>query len=449
MSVSGSEFDAARSELRCAVFRCDQVGDGETRACVDRVTEPEEGLFFVGDSSARLLVMGAHESCLDGRVVVMGSVTNVPPFFVASGVRCLQTVKHSVDVEGWIVARSERRNIDGLFWIKLRCKERFPDEQRSTKRSKVEVDEDSDDLFDIYDAEYGYQQELEDQDESVALVDLVVELSDASSWGWCVPGCQVGLWGVQKSFASGDVQLTAKGAVILNAEPSLEIMEECFCYSGQITSIVHAGQLTLDNDLMCLLSKPRHDLIAGMFVQIWHAHPVWDGPALVMCPFSTLVVTGYEPILSQQQLQHHQQRQQQEKQPLPSFCAALPVWARVWLSMCKVPVDKKHTARALLFSLGSRQPATVELNVTHFRTHSSLICPLYDCDARVPEAPVVLPELMTQPHSVAPFPFAYCGRGPLVMMQNVEETVAISLEKSIAPRRLANNPWLLCTMSSE
>lgn len=432
----------AERELRSSVSLCEQVLVGETRACVCTVHETNGCL--KNESGIRLIATDPRESCLNGQVAVIGAATRPShePFLIASGMRALGQTKHVFDLEGWVLARTEQRVSDGVFWIKLRYQEKpIQDGEREKKRTKkVDFDE----VFDVYDAEYGYAEELEDEEmdadamQSEPLVDAVVELSYSSGWGFCAPGCKVGLWGVRKSYVSDDVQWTAAGVSLVNAESSEELINEFSCYQGEITSVVHAGHIILDHDLPCLLAVAREDLLPGMQVQVWHAHPVWDGPALVLCPFSTLLVRGFAPRPSVQA---------SVGKPLPSFCSSLPAWARVWLSLNDVAVSK-HAVRALLLSLGAKEPSVVELTVRNFGSHSSLTCPLYHPDHRVPARPEIMKEVASMPTQLAPFPFAFIGNGTFVLLQSSEHVMPIALQKPDV-RVPAPRSWLLCVLASE
>lgn len=438
------DLGLAERELRSAVSLCDHVKEGETRACVCTVRERDGCLET--ESGIRLVALDPREGNLNGRTVVIGAATrpSSDKLLVASGMRSLGQEKHVFDLEGWVVARSERRVSDSVYWIKLRCEEKDNNEERNAKRSKKD---DLDDVFDVYDAEYGYVEEMEDEMAShrEVLVDVVIELSNASSWALCAPGCKVGVWGARKSYLSSDVQWTAAGVSLVNAECSEELLNEFSCYRGEITSIVHSGHLVLDNDLPCLLAVPRFDLLPGMQVQVWHAHPVWDGPALVLCPFSSLLITGYSPLPEQSSSTASFSPQ---AKPLPTFCSALPAWARVWLSRSSLAVSK-HASRALLLSLGSRQPSLTELSARSFPAHSSLNCPLYNPDDRVPDSPVLLAETPQMPTQLAPFPFAHIGSGPLVMLQSSDHVMPIAVEKPAMKNVPAPKAWLLCVMASE
>jgi hypothetical protein len=431
----------AETELRCPVSACGDVKDGETRACFGKVRQMNGDCLFV-DDVIRLVVLEPCPSCLDGCLVAVGAATRRQDVLIASGLRVLEETSnhHVIDMEGWVLARSERQASDGSFWIKFRFEEE-QDENCKAKRSRVD---DEDDLFDLYDAEYGYNQEMEEETKE-HFVDFVVSVSHSASWGLCAPGCKVGLWGAQKSYASNDVQMTARGAVLLNGCASKELMEERICYCGEVTSVVSAGHIVLDNDLPCLLAVSRTDLLVGMQVQVWHAHPVWDGPALVLCPFSSLVVVAFSSPASR--------GVQVPLLPcLPSFCASLPVWSRVWLTFAagKVPATK-HAVHALLLSLGPNQPLIVASSAAHFGAHSYLVCPFYSPEVRVPEAPEVLSWLSQPPTRVAPYPFAYSGAGQFVLMRGSDDVTPVSLERARVLRGAARGPrrWLLCVVASE
>ncbi len=436
----------AERELRCPVVLSHEVKDGETHAVVGRVTN-ECGCLFLDDQVA-LIALDPCPDNMDGCVVAFGSATRRGGFLVGAGGRVLldrqgkeRAGTHGSNVEGWVLARSERR-IDGRFWIRLSVtREDAEDAQgakeRSSKRSRV----DHEDMWDVYDAEYGYddEQQEEARDAMSDQQTVVVELQ--SDWSVCAPGTRVGLWAAQRVFQSCHVQMTAGGALFLSS--SSELLDE-FVYCGEVTSVVSPTHVVLDGDLACLLCVPRNDLVVGMQMQAWHAHPVWDGPALVLCPFSSLLVVGFTA----------GKRELCSKPSLPLSASSLPAWARVWLNQADLPtgqLQRRHACQALLLSLGARQPMSASsewAGAEAFAPHSSQSCPYFDADDRVPAPAVVLDSLSVKPTAMAPFPFAYSGSGPFVMLRSTTEVMPIAMRPP-PPHQSVPKSWMLCVMSSE
>ena len=138
--------------------------EGETRACAGLVQEDSEGCVVgSGLEKRRLVVVDPRESDVNGQQVVIGAATRLSraPVLVARGLRALgaRSARHVTDLEGWVVARSERRVADSVYWIKVRSESSdVGEDRRKSKRSKMD---DYDEVFDVYDAEYGYNEDAE------------------------------------------------------------------------------------------------------------------------------------------------------------------------------------------------------------------------------------------------------------------------------------------------
>ena len=442
--------------------RAYQVGPDETRA-IRGPAEEQNGCLFI--DQIRCVVIDPTPSDLDGCTVSFGSATRRGDVLVCQGglvvrerdgkAKEIGLVPSAFEVEGWVYARSSITP-QGTFWVSINVTRDAVQEARQKKRQKVDRDAE----WDVYDQLYGYDDDEEEEEEEDGTsgkfrtfpARVVVELDSARYWGICAPGYKLGLWGTIRWRAPRHnatrvvpVAISARGAFGLTGPIHLDD----YSYRGVITTVFSADHIVLDGDIHCLLCRARQDLLVGMRVQLFNAHPLWDGPALACCPFSTILITGFDPSVNARG------NAAQKRAPLPKALQNISIQARIWLSFwftqygSRLLSPSEHVCRALLYA-ANLSDETIEPQSVSFLGHSSQgNCPFYlGGKERLLPMPEPLESPVDMPSAVAPFPFTYLQRSGEYFVFSLS-TPAMPVSLMVPSRFDSPTDWLVCLMASQ